>query len=109
MDGEYENQLIRWAHKYNAFERLARGPEHLFALVEPLNRAFQRDLSIPEWAGVDLLRGWAFYLVRAHRHGGAYEPIGVEYPEFMAIVEVIGQHPAAKKSDLPPPPPSQPR
>lgn len=104
MVDDYELRLIKWAHKYDGYARLARGPENLWDLVQPLHRAFQTEGAIPEWAGVDLLRGWAFYLVRAHRHSGGWDPIQQEYPEFIAIMEAIRLHPGARKSDLPPVP-----
>jgi len=53
---------------------------------------------------VDLLRGWAFYLVRSHRHGGAYEPLYVEYPAVLAIVDAINRHAAARPEDRAPEP-----
>lgn len=63
---------------------------------------FRSTRGIPEWAGVDLLRGWAFWCVRAHRHGGGYEPIEEEYPEFKAIVAALRHHPGATDADRPP-------
>jgi hypothetical protein len=99
-DDNYEYALIEWAHKYQAYERLAQTPELLWHLLQPLREAFERDGSIPDWAGVDLLRGWAFYLARAHRHG--YDPLCEEYPEFEAIVAAINGHPACRASDRAP-------
>ena len=102
MDDSYEYALIKWAHKDKAYERLAHTPERLWDLLQPLREAFERDGSIPDWAGVDLLRGWAFYLVRAHRHGGGYDPLCKEYPEFEAIVAAINRHPACRGKDRAP-------
>lgn len=102
VDGQYEQQLIKWAHKYDGYKRLAGSPDQLWEVLKPVREEFERSGVIPEWAGIDLLRGWAFYLVRAHRHGGAWEPLCVEYPEFNAIVAAISNHPAARKSDRPP-------
>src|SRR4051812_9548985 len=97
-----EFALIEWAESFNGYERLAQSPEHLWKVLQPLREAFEQDGSIPEWAGVDLLRGWAFWLVRAHRFGGAYTPLRAEYPEFEAIVEAISRHPACPPRDRPP-------
>lgn len=104
VDGQYEQQLIKWATKYDGYKRLAGSPDQLWEVLKPVREEFERSGVIPEWAGIDLLRGWAFYLVRAHRHGGAWEPLCVEYPEFNAIVAAISNHPAARKSDRPPVP-----
>lgn len=104
VDERYESALIEWAHTYNGYERLAGGPGDLWELVRPLHEEFERTGMIPEWAGVDLLRGWAFYLVRSHRHGGAYEPLYVEYPAVLAIVDAINRHPAARPEDRAPEP-----
>ncbi|WP_232715208.1 hypothetical protein [Gordonia metallireducens] len=102
MTKDYELLLIEWAHTYNGYERLGGGPHKLAELVAPLRHEFESLGTIPEWAGVDLLRGWAFYLVRAHRHGGAYDPLMVEYPEIIAIVDAIDKHPATTDEDRPP-------
>lgn len=103
MNTSYDQLLIEWAHSYNGYERLAGdGPRNLYALTEPLQRAFDRDGTIPEWAGVDLLRGWAFYLARAHRHGGAYDDFSVEYPQVLAIVDAVNRHPYATDDDRAP-------
>lgn len=104
MSENYEQAVIEWAHKYNAYQRIAASPEQLSDQIRELKAAHERDGAIPEWAGVDLLRGWAFYIVRGHRHGGAYDPLFVEYPEMAAILDAIRRHPAAERGDLPPSP-----
>jgi hypothetical protein len=104
VDGSYEQQLINWAHKYDGHKRLAYTPEGLRDVLKPLLEAFDATGRIPEWAGVDLLRGWAFYLARAHRHSGGWAPISEEYPEFTLVVDAINSHPAARKSDRAPVP-----
>lgn len=97
---EYDEQnLIKWAHRYDGYKRLGGGPEFLAAVVSPVAAEFARTRRVPDWAGVDLLRGWAFYLVRSHRHSGEYEPLTEEFPEFVAIVEAINRHPAATAKD----------
>ena len=107
MGDDYEMRLIKWAQKYNGYARLASEPEHLWDVVRPMYEVFRADGRIPEWAGVDLLRGWAFYLVRAHRFSGSWAPIEEVSPEFTAIMEAIRLHPGARKSDLPPMPDDQ--
>ncbi|MBP1819303.1 hypothetical protein [Mycobacterium sp. OAE908] len=103
MEGDnYEFKLVEWAHEYDGYARLARTPENLWEVIRPAREVFERTGEIPDWAGVDLLRGWAFYLVRAHRHGGAYEPLQEEYPEIRSITEALNRHPNARTEDRPP-------
>lgn len=97
-----ERMLIEWAHGYNGYERIANGPDLLRTTIRPVTDEYERTRTIPDWAGVDLLRAWAFYLVRVHRHSGGYEPLTEEYPEFLAIVDAIDRHPAATSRDRPP-------
>lgn len=99
---QYESRLFEWAHKYNGFARLARSPENLAGVLGPLLREFECTGRIPDWAGVDLLRGWAFHLARSYRFLGHPYPLLDEYPEFATIVEAIENHPDAKVRDRPP-------
>lgn len=103
---DFEDQLIKWALTYDAYKRLAAGEWEpwgaLGALLTPLMRSFHEDGVVPNWAGVDLLRGWAFLLVRRNRHEDGY--LLGEHPEMYAIVDAIRNHPAARDSDLPPKP-----
>ncbi|WP_245906496.1 hypothetical protein [Mycolicibacterium palauense] len=103
MDVDYDYRLGSWAHTYNGYSRLASDHRALGEVLRPVREAFERDGTIPDWAGVDLLRGWAFILVRAHRHGGGYRPLREEFPEFAAIVAAIERHPGATEEDRPPP------
>ena len=96
-------RAVRWAHTYNAYDRLAtisdEGPS-LRELLEPLIESFRNGGFVPEWAGVDLLRGWAFLLVRMNRHEDGW--LLDEHPEMCLIADAITNHPAALESDLPP-------
>ncbi|MCV7194037.1 hypothetical protein [Mycolicibacterium brumae] len=102
MYDSYEQSVIEWAHTYDGYSRIAGGPDHLWTQIEPLKRAYDQHGRVPEWAGVDLLRGWAFYIVRAHRHGGAWDSVFIEFPEMRSILDALRQHPAATSQDLPP-------
>lgn len=102
VDDANEQALIEWAHTYNGYERIASSPEALNGIIQPLLREFNRTRKIPEWAGVDLLRGWAFYVARAHRFSGGWDPIWDEHPEFAAILDAIDAHPNSTGSDRPP-------
>lgn len=56
---------------------------------------------IPEWAGVDLLRGLAFFRVRAAAHHEAPED-ALDDELFLAVVDALSKHPHARRSDRPP-------
>lgn len=89
---------VMWAHRYDAYRRLAATPEDLVTLLEPARAEYGRTRRVPEWCGVDLLRGWAFYLVRRdhHRGGGSLDE------EWRAVLNALRQHPDAVGDDLPP-------
>lgn len=87
------DEMIAWAQCYDGYRRLAAGAPQLAMLLQPLREELARSGAIPDWAGVDLLRGWAFLLARVDTHreaGGA--TLGAE---FAAVVDAIDKHPAA--------------
>jgi len=102
MTGDYEQQLVIWAHTYKAYERFASTPHHIEACLAPVLQEWERNRRVPEWAGVDLLRAWAFCCVRSH-HFDDWEPLLVAYPQVGAIADAIRNHPSARKDDIPPP------
>ncbi|MGW8813004.1 hypothetical protein [Gordonia terrae] len=102
MNADYEVELIKWALRYNAYNRLATSSNQLLEVLQVLIQPYERDHQIPDWAGVDLLRGWAFYLVRWHRFSGTGRALWIEHPEILDIVEAINRHPAARKADRAP-------
>lgn len=68
IDQRLMSQMIVWALTYDGYERLGgreSGPPASAILLEPAWQEFRRSGRIPEWCGVDLFRGWAFYLDRA--------------------------------------------
>lgn len=89
---------VMWVHRYDAYRRLAATPEGLAAILEPARAEYDRTRRVPEWCGVDLLRGWAFFLVRRdhHRGGGSLDD------EWRAVLDALRQHPDAAAADLPP-------
>lgn len=97
----YEQAVIDWALKYNGYDRIGDA-EQLGVLLGPLSQESLEAKAIPAWMGVDLLRGWAFYVVRCHRFQGHWESIFVSFPELEMIVEAIRNHRGAKTRDLPP-------
>lgn len=80
------------------------GPAALERVIEPARREWARTCRVPEWCGVDFLRGWAFHIVRADRHAGGYglEPGGSDEPEFEALLRAIDTHPGITSADRPP-------
>ncbi len=94
-------------HKYDGYKRLGGDPVHLSTVIQPLREAFNNDGTIPSWAGVDLLRGWAFFIARAYRHSGGWGSVLEEHPALAAIVEAINRHPGARRSDRAPTLPAQ--
>ncbi|WP_378041036.1 8-oxoguanine DNA glycosylase OGG fold protein [Citricoccus parietis] len=89
---------IEWALAYNAYERLAKSPNDLGRLLEPARDGFLTTGCVPEWCGVDLLRGWAFYLVREDYFSGG----GTLGREWQAVMTSLINHPAGRGEDLPP-------
>lgn len=95
---------VRWAHSYDGYRRLATGPEMLATVLEGPREAYRRQGRVPDWCGVDLLRGWAFYLTREDRHGGG----GTLGEEWTAVLQRLREHEAATGPDRPPPDASEP-
>ena len=58
MDEAATRDAIRWAQTYNGYQRLAQDPGRLGTLLEPARHEYLRTGHVPEWCGVDLLRGW---------------------------------------------------
>lgn len=99
---DYEAAMIDWAQRYNGYERIAEDSPHANLVFEPLRRELLELGAIPSWAGVDLLRGWAFFIARGHRWSG-HDSIFVDHPEFESIAEAVRNHPAVTDDDIPPP------
>ena len=90
--------LIDWAHRYNGYERL--GSDRV-AVLRPLQDEIEASGRIPEWAGVDLLRGLAFWRVRvASNHEAPEDALDDEV--FLAVVDALRSHPHARTGDRPP-------
>lgn len=72
----------------------------IHAIYGPIRQETERLGRIPEWVGVDLLRGWAFYVARGHRWSGHGSIL--DYPEFALIMDALRADPAAEPHDIPP-------
>lgn len=90
---------IEWALRYNAYDWLAASPRDLEVLLDSVRGGQAAGERVPSWCGVDFLRGWAFYLVRADRFAGG----GTLGAEFDAVMDAVRHHPAATAADRPPP------
>jgi uracil-DNA glycosylase len=101
MDDRRGRPHIDWAHTYDGYRRLAASPQKLERLLTPARNSFASHDVIPDWCGVDFLRGWAFYLARADRHVGD-DTLG---PEWAAVLQALTVHPDSRLEDRPPPPP----
>ena len=87
-----------WAYSYSGYERLGGEPRYLEAVVDVARDEYRRTGRVPQWCGVDLLRGWAFLLHRAGRFSSA----DVYGPEWDAVLQAVREHPAARPGDAPP-------
>lgn len=98
MDDYRHQAQVEWAHTYDGYRRLASSPEKLERLLRSARNSYAAKGMVPNWCGVDFLRGWAFYLVRADRHEGG----GTLGPEWEAVLDVLTVHPDSKGEDRPP-------
>lgn len=89
---------FEWAHKYDGYSRLAASPEQLREVLDPAWQEFEATGRIPNWCGVDLLRGWAFYMARAYRFAGGDS---FDTP-WKSVFDALSQHPEARPDDRPP-------
>ena len=62
-------EALEFAATYNAYNQIAAEPETLSAMYEPIRRAWQQSSEVPEWMGVDLLRGLLFLMFREDHFG----------------------------------------
>ncbi len=89
---------LEWALTYDAYRRLASTPDKLERLLRSARKSFRAHGAVPDWCGVDLLRGWAFYLVRTdHQAGG--DTLG---DDWQAVLGALANHPDAGPADRPP-------
>ena len=87
---------------YDGHQRLASSPEALLRLLEPARYDYAATGCVPAWCGIDLLRGWAFYLVRLDRLAGGLAAGEPERAEFDAVLRAIAEHSQAHISNTSP-------
>ena len=98
---DHEDQLLAWAQNYNAYERIADDWVQVNRMLMPLREEWEAHQRIADWAGVDLLRAWAFYCAR-EACNDMYKSLLEGYPQVEAIADAIRAHPAARPRDMPP-------
>lgn len=95
---EISQAQAEWANRFDGYKRLASTPGHLAGLLHDAREHYRVHGEVPDWCGVDFLRGWAFYLVRADRNAGG----GALEDEWCAVLVRLAEHPAARATDRPP-------
>jgi len=89
---------LEWAQSYDGYQRLASTPDKLERLLRSARNSFRAHGAVPDWCGVDLLRGWAFYLAGPdHQAGG--DTLG---DDWQAVLKALADHPDAGPADRPP-------
>lgn len=95
-----KSQLLEWALEYDAYQRLAQGPDRLAAVVKPLRDWIKHHGDAPAWAGVDLLRGLAFCL---HRELNWTSDAKLREDEIISdlkiLAEAVDRHPSSVPND----------
>lgn len=89
---------LDWALTYDAYERIADDPNALLQVLTPALSEYETTGRVPSWAGVDLLRAWAFYRQREAHHTG----FGEVTRDWDDVLDAIRNHPGATASDIPP-------
>ena len=96
--GTLLHEQIEWALQYDGYRRLAKTPEKLERVLGPARNSYRSRGNVPDWCGVDMLRGWAFYLARADHHAGG----GTLEDEWRDVLSAISTHPHASPAEVPP-------
>lgn len=91
-------QHLDWALGYDGYRRLAGSPAKLEKLLRSARNSYTASGRVPEWCGVDFLRGWAFYLARADYFAGG----GTFGREWVDVLQALDGHPDAGPTDRPP-------
>ena len=92
-DCDFE-EILEFAATYDGYRRIAESPKNLSAVYEPIRMEWRRSGVLPDWMGVDLLRGFLFLMYREDHFG---QPMGclseeeeVEHLEpFRQVIEAI--------------------
>lgn len=82
-------EILRFALTYDGYWRLSTGPEHLRPVIGPVLDSMDAGKGIPEWAGLDLLRGTLFFIQRMTHHWGDVPP--EQETQMRSLVDAIGR------------------
>ncbi|MDO9380366.1 MAG: hypothetical protein Q7T56_16090 [Nocardioidaceae bacterium] len=93
---------LEWAIHYDAYTRLAKGPAELAEVLRPAREQYAELGWVPDWCGLDLLRGWAFFLQRTDHHNDALTFDPETRREWVHVLQAVAEHPAARWRDRPP-------
>ena len=63
------DDALEFAATYNAYNQIAAEPETVSAMYHPIREAWSKSSKVPEWVGVDLLRGLLFLRFREGHFG----------------------------------------
>ncbi|ALG87074.1 hypothetical protein [Gordonia phthalatica] len=99
MTDSDRQKINSWAHSYNGYTRLDENLRDRGSVVARVIEEYEREGSIPEWAGIDVLRGWAFYLARSHYHTSYGQSLTEMHPEILDIAAAIDARPWATAAD----------
>lgn len=104
-DAELLRAQVAWAGGFDGYAAVGDGPGELGRVVGPLAERLRTDGRVPDDCPLDVLRAWAFFLVRADRHGGGWSlaPGGSAVPELRAVLAAVAVHPD-RGPDVPAPP-----
>jgi hypothetical protein len=64
------DEILEFAITYNGYDRIAGSPEALLDLYEPIRKKWKESGRLPDWAGLDLLRGLLFLMAREDHMAG---------------------------------------
>ena len=79
-------EALEFAATYNAYNQIAAEPEPLSAIYHPIREAWNESARVPEWMGVDLLRGLLFLMYREDHFGYADDST---LPQMHQVIEAI--------------------
>lgn len=80
------DDALEFAATYNAYNQIAAEPETLSAMYHPIREAWSESGKVPEWVGVDLLRGLLFLMFREGHFG--YDEDST-LPQMHQVIEAI--------------------
>lgn len=89
------DNLLEFAGSYHGYRRLGGDPSALRDIVEPVLRELETSETIPDWAGLDLLRGTLFLIARQCHHWGEVPPRQERHMRL--LVAAIGRHAIAQQ------------